>query len=76
MTEIKYKNTLLTSLEAGKTITLFCSGRKMEGDIAITAVPTLEYEGAVRDAVSSSLTDNKGTTLFTANGLKCRTDWE
>lgn len=44
MTEIKYNNKTITSLEAGKTLTLHCAGSKMEGDISIVAPNVSEAE--------------------------------
>lgn len=37
MVEVKYNNAVIASLEAGQTATLQCNGKKMVGDVKVTA---------------------------------------
>ncbi|MBO7183966.1 MAG: hypothetical protein J6V49_07520 [Bacteroidales bacterium] len=37
MVEVKYNDTVIASLEAGQTATLQCNGKKMVGDVKVTA---------------------------------------
>lgn len=56
MIEVKYNDAVIASLEAGQSATLQCNGKKMVGDVVVTAPKPVDNPLPIEIATADEMT--------------------